>query len=254
VDLLSLSDQDLWQQAADGSGQAFGLLFDRHARAVYNHCFRLTASWSTAEDLTSTVFLQAWRKRSRVRLHGESCRGWLLAVATNVVRDERRSLRRRLALLRRLPPDGTVADPADEVAGRLDDERRMTEVLAALRRLPAGEQEAVALCLWAGLSYPEAAAALGVAEGTVRSRISRARARLAGLLGGPDAETGVLPGASAPGRGPDAPAVSPPAVSPPAARVPAAEAPAADAPAADAPAAPEPATPPVANPTREEAQ
>jgi RNA polymerase sigma-70 factor (ECF subfamily) len=198
VDQLSPTDRELWQQAADGSGHAFGLLFDRHARAVYNHCFRLTASWSTAEDLTSSVFLQAWRNRAKVVLHGDSCRGWLLAVGSNLVRDERRSLRRRLALLRRLPPDGPVADPADEIAGRLDDERRMAAVLAALRKLPAGEKEAVALCLWSGLTYPEAAAVLGVAEGTVRSRICRARSRLAGLLDVPAPPTPTVPGAADP--------------------------------------------------------
>jgi RNA polymerase sigma-70 factor (ECF subfamily) len=186
MDLVSVSDRELWEQAAAGGAGAFGLLFDRHARAVYNHCFRLTASWSTAEDLTSAVFLQAWRRRGRVVLHGDSCRGWLLAVATNVVRNERRSARRRLALLHRLPPPGAMPDPADEVVGRLDDERRMVEVLAAVRRLSRGQQEAVALCLWAGVSYPEAAAALGVAEGTVRSRVSRARVQLADLLSGPD--------------------------------------------------------------------
>jgi len=199
MDLASLSDRELWQQAAAGNGNAFGLLFDRHARAVYNHCFRLTASWSTAEDMTSTVFLQAWRRRDRMLLAEDSSRAWLLAVATNVVRDERRSVRRRLALLRRLPAPVAVADPADDVAGRLDDERRMADVLAALRRLPRGEQEAVALCLWAGVSYSEAAAALGVAEGTVRSRVSRARARLAGLLGGPAGAGGPAPPAQAGG-------------------------------------------------------
>jgi RNA polymerase sigma factor (sigma-70 family) len=192
MDLTSLSDRELWERAAAGDGNAFGLLFDRHARAVYNHCFRLTASWSTAEDLTSAVFLQAWRRRGRVVVAGDSSRGWLLAVATNIVRDERRSVRRRLALLRRLPAPVAVADPADDVAGRLDDERRMAAVLAALRRLPRGEQEAVALCLWAGVGYREAAAALGVAEGTVRSRVSRARSRLAGLLHDP-AGTGLPP-------------------------------------------------------------
>jgi DNA-directed RNA polymerase specialized sigma24 family protein len=51
-------------------------------------------------------------------------------------------------------------------------------VLVAMRRLPRGEQDAVALCLWGGVSYPEAAAVLGVAEGSVRARVSRARARL----------------------------------------------------------------------------
>ena len=58
----------------------------------------------------------------------------------------------------------------------------MRDVLAAVRRLPRAEREAVALCLWSGVSYTEAAAALGITEVAVRSRVSRARARLAGLL------------------------------------------------------------------------
>jgi RNA polymerase sigma factor (sigma-70 family) len=68
------------------------------------------------------------------------------------------------------------------VAGRVDDERRMSALLDELHKLPRPEQEAVALCLWSGLSYPEAAAALGVAEVTVRSRVSRARSRLRAAL------------------------------------------------------------------------
>jgi RNA polymerase sigma factor (sigma-70 family) len=180
------TDRELWAQAAAGSGEAFGVLFDRHSRAVYNHCFRLTASWTAAEDLTSTVFLQAWRHRQRLRLHGDSCRAWLLAVANNAVRQEHRTLRRRLALVRKLPPPDVVADPAEGVVSRLDDQRRMVEVLAAIRLLPRGEQDVVALCLWAGVSYPEAAAALGVAEGTVRARVSRARARLRQLADPPE--------------------------------------------------------------------
>ncbi|HEV7657416.1 MAG TPA: sigma-70 family RNA polymerase sigma factor [Mycobacteriales bacterium] len=176
------SDQELWDQAGTGSGEAFGLLFDRHSRAVYNHCFRLTASWATAEDLTSTTFLLAWRHRDRMRLANESLRPWLLAVATNAVRTERRSLRRRLTLVDRAPHEPPSADHADDVAGRVDDERRMSALLAELHKLPRSEQEAVALCLWSGLSYPEAAAALGVAEVTVRSRVSRARSKLRAAL------------------------------------------------------------------------
>ncbi len=51
---------------------AFGRLFDRHARAVCNHCFRLVASWSAAEDLTQATLLLAWHKRARVRLTHDS--------------------------------------------------------------------------------------------------------------------------------------------------------------------------------------
>jgi RNA polymerase sigma-70 factor, ECF subfamily len=177
-----LPDTTLWELAGDGDGEAFGQLFDRHSRAVYNHCFRLTASWSLAEDLTSTTFLLAWRQRDRMRPANDSLRPWLLAVATNAVRSDRRSAGRRRRLAARVPAEPPVADHADDVAGRVDDERRMAAVLAELHRLPRAQQEAVALCLWSGLSYPEAAAALGIAEVSVRSRVSRARTALRAAL------------------------------------------------------------------------
>ncbi|MEU5945284.1 sigma-70 family RNA polymerase sigma factor [Micromonospora sp. NPDC047465] len=162
---------------------AFGRLFDRHSRAVYNHAFRLTGSWCTAEDITQATFLVAWRRRDAARLVDGSVLPWLLVVASNAVRTEWRSARRWAALLRRLPADRQAADdPAEEIAQRLDDERRMRAVLAAARRLPRAEREAVALCLWSGVSYANAAAALGVSEVAVRSRVSRARKRLARLV------------------------------------------------------------------------
>jgi RNA polymerase sigma-70 factor (ECF subfamily) len=98
------------------------------------------------------------------------------------VRTDRRSVRRRLRLVRRVGAETAVADHADDVAARVDDERRMAAVLAELRKLSPAEQEAVALCLWSGLSYAEAATALGIAEASVRSRISRARAKLRAAL------------------------------------------------------------------------
>lgn len=188
------SDIELWEQARAGDGEAFAVLFDRHSRAVYNHCFRLTASWSTAEDATSSVFLLVWRRRAELHLMGGSLRPWLLAVATNVVRTERRSWRRRADLLGRVAPALDVPDHGDEVAERVDDQRRMTEVLALLDRLPRAEREAVALVLWSGVSYPDAAAVLGIAEVSVRSRVSRARTRLAGLVGRTDPATYHLEG------------------------------------------------------------
>lgn len=180
---MQRSDGQLWADAADGDQAAFGLLFDRHVRGVYNHCFRLCASWSTAEDATQAVFLTAWRRRSDIRLVDGSALPWLLTVATNVVRDERRSARRRLAAMLRLPPDRDTADPADHVAGRVDDERRMRVVLRAAGRLPRAEREALALCVWSSVSYADAAQLLGITEASVRARVSRARARLTRLLG-----------------------------------------------------------------------
>lgn len=165
------------QLLSNADPASFGTLFERHGKAIYNYCFRRTADWSAAEDLTSIVFLEAWRKRKAVRLQGDSLLPWLYGVATNVLRNRSRSLRRYRAALERVPR-GVEADFADDVAGRLDDERQMRAVLEAVRQLPTREQDVFALCAWSELSYEEAAVALGVPLGTVRSRLARARARL----------------------------------------------------------------------------
>jgi RNA polymerase sigma factor (sigma-70 family) len=172
------SDSELWAQAADGNATAFGELYERHAAAIYNHCFRQTASWPLAEDLTSAVFLQAWRHRSDVRFVGDSALPWLLGVATNLVRNQQRTLRRYQAALRRLPPPPDEIDFVDDLAGRMDDERTVRRLLGLVERLPRRDREVLALCAWDGLSYAEAAVAMAVPVGTVRSRLSRARRRL----------------------------------------------------------------------------
>lgn len=172
------SDHDLWTRAAAGDRMAFGQLFERHAEAVWNHAYRLTASWSLAEDLTSSTFLLAWRKCGEVRLVRESARPWLYTVAGNLARDERRGATRFLRALRKVPDTSVEADHADDVADRVDGDARMARVLAAVRSLPRAERQAVELCLLGELPTADAAELLGVAEASVRSRISRARARL----------------------------------------------------------------------------
>jgi RNA polymerase sigma factor (sigma-70 family) len=168
------TDAELWSR---GDARAFGVLFERHARAVYNHCFRGTADWALAEDLTSLVFLEAWRRRDDVQLERDSALPWLLGVATNVLRNGWRSRRRRAAALARLRP-ADEPDFAEDIDARLDDERSMRDVLALVARLPRREREVLALCVWGELSYEQAAIALGIPVGTVRSRLSRARGRL----------------------------------------------------------------------------
>ncbi|MFI5955561.1 RNA polymerase sigma factor [Cryptosporangium sp. NPDC051539] len=176
------TDRQLWADAAAGNQDAFGTLFDRHAKAVYNHCFRLTGNWTLADDATSATFLAAWRRRRQVALVHDSARPWLLTVATNTVRDERRSLRRRLSLLERLPAAPPAPDHADAVVERLAEEEQMARLLAATRDLPTAEREALALCVWSGVSYADAAEVLGIAEASVRSRVSRAKSRLTRAL------------------------------------------------------------------------
>ena len=171
------TDAELWRLAVAGEASAFGVLFERHARTVYNYCFRRTADWSLAEDLTSTVFLEAWRRRADVVLNRDSTLPWLLGVATNVLRNRWRSERRHRAALARLPIERDNGFEGD-VLERLDDEQDMRRVLGALAALSRDDQDVLALCVWEGLSYESAALALGVPVGTVRSRLSRARARL----------------------------------------------------------------------------
>lgn len=173
------SDLDLWHAAASGSDAAFGALFERHASAVYNYCFRRVGDWARAEDLMAATFLEAWRKRDEVRLTSDSLRPWLLGVATNLMRNDLRSSRRRLAALERVAA-ATATLPAfdEDVAARVDDERAMRELLRHLSRMTVDEQEVIALVLWSELSYEEASVALKVPVGTVKSRLSRARRRL----------------------------------------------------------------------------
>jgi RNA polymerase sigma factor (sigma-70 family) len=172
------SDSELWQRVARHDGWAFGQLFDRHARAVYNHCFRRSAEWSVAEDLTSVVFLEAWRRRREVQLSGDSILPWLLGIANNSLRNAERSRRRYRRLLAKLPK---IVDhpPADaELEERIEDEHAMRQILVDLQELRREEQEVIALCDWTGLSTVEAGVSLGIPVGTVKSRLSRARARL----------------------------------------------------------------------------
>lgn len=174
---LAATDADLWRRAAEGDPEAFGELFSRHARAVHAFCARRTGDLSLADDLTSIVFLEAWRRRSQVVLTADHALPWLLGVAANVARASSRARLRYRRAIDRLPA-GEPADDDGGVAARVDAQRQLDVALRAVRRLSAAERDVVALVLWSGLTYAEAGTALGVPVGTVRSRLSRARRRL----------------------------------------------------------------------------
>lgn len=172
-------DRDLWRRAHDGDGEAFGLLFERHSGPIYNYCFRRTADWALAEDLTSATFLLAWRGLRREPLQADSALPLLYGIATNVLRNQRRSLKRgREAFGRLALPRVDEPDFAEEAGTRLDDQAAMRELLLLFSRLPRRERDVLALCEWSGLTYEDAAAALGIPVGTVRSRLARGRRRL----------------------------------------------------------------------------
>ena len=171
------SDSELWRRIAVGEAEAFGELFERHAQAVYAFLAHRTGSSTAAEDLVSVTFLEAWRRRQTTELTNASARPWLIGIANNCARNHWRSLRRSRRAIERLPRTSST-DATDEVADRVDAARAISDAKKAISKLPRGEMEVVVLVLWNGLTYEEAAAALHIPVGTVRSRLASARKRL----------------------------------------------------------------------------
>jgi RNA polymerase sigma-70 factor (ECF subfamily) len=172
----------------DGDPAAFATLFDGNAGALHRYALRVTGNRATAEDVVSLTFLEAWRLRGRLRpdepgdgRDGDGLRAWLFGIAANIVRNTTRSARRHRAALERLPPRADEPDFAEELADRAAQAEELAAAHRALRLLRRGEREVLALVVWSGLSHAEAAEALGCRVGTVKSRLSRARARLRSL-------------------------------------------------------------------------
>ena len=174
---VKASDADLWARSRAGDADSFGLLFERHAKLIFNFCFRRIGDRAAAQDMLSVVFLEAWRRRDK-ELPSDKVLPWLYGIATNVVRHQRRSERRFGAALSRLPRTDPEPDFADFAVERLDAEQQAQRALAALGALPQREQDVFVLCVGTELTYEDVATALGLPVGTVRSRLSRARARL----------------------------------------------------------------------------
>lgn len=167
---------DLTERLRRGSREAMAEVFHAHLDAIYNYCYRRTGSWSAAEDLSSTVFLEVWRHRRRIVEVDASVLPWIYGVATNVCRNHLRSLRRQSAAITRMHlADVSAALGSDDVDDQLDAGRRAAQALQRLDRLPQADQDVFVLVCWEGLSYAAAAEALGIPIGTVRSRLARVR-------------------------------------------------------------------------------
>jgi RNA polymerase sigma-70 factor (ECF subfamily) len=162
---------------------AFDAVFERHHHVVFRYVASRVGP-DVAEDVVGEVFLAAFASRSKFRPElSTSALPWLLGIATRRISRQRDAERRWVAQCQAAQGErGLQVD--DEAESRIDAERLAPRLDVALQALPLREREPLLLHVLAGLSYEEVAAALDVKLGTVRSRISRGRSRLAGILDG----------------------------------------------------------------------
>ncbi|MEU4095138.1 RNA polymerase sigma factor [Streptomyces sp. NPDC026673] len=169
--------------------ETFAVLFDRHAGTVHRYAARRLGT-EAADDLMADTFAIAFQQRHRYNTERGDARPWLFGIATNLVGRHRRAEARRFRALAQLPPADEAAGQgealAERVAARVSAQGVRRELAGALARLPARNRDVLLLVAWADLSYEEAAQALGVPVGTVRSRLSRARSKVREALGGSD--------------------------------------------------------------------
>lgn len=171
-------DSALLFRMIHGDDLALRGLFRRHERRLYAAALGMTKTSWDAEEVVGTAFLELWRRRDSVRIVDDSALPWLLTVVAYAAKNQLRGRRRHQRLLKRVPRPEPIPDHADEVARVVDSEGFSQQVRAALR--DAGPQDAsvILLCIVQELSTRDAAIALGIPEGTVKSRLSRAKARL----------------------------------------------------------------------------
>jgi len=177
----------LLARVATGDRTAYEALYRRLYSRVYAFVLRRLRDPSLAEETVVEVFFELWRNAGRFR--GESrAATWIFGIshfkclaASRAARRHKRSavVATESEILEAMPD---TANAEDAMAAR----ERMVQVKAALGMLPDGQREVVELAFIEGLGYGEIAARLGVAEGTVKTRISRARSLLRRLLEGSD--------------------------------------------------------------------
>jgi RNA polymerase sigma-70 factor (ECF subfamily) len=148
----------------------FHELYERYYRDVYRFALFLTGDHGRAEDLTADTFVRAWVARERI--NQATVRGYLLAIARNLHRDQ----------LRRQRPVAPLDDSLPDVRPAVDVQVQHTLALASvrerLRHIAKGDRHAFLLFIARGMSHGEIARALGVSVGAVKSRIFRAREAL----------------------------------------------------------------------------
>ena len=170
-------DAGVIQRLRSGDRDALAAVFEAHATEIYAYCHRRTASWSDAQDLAADTFVEVWRSRHRIPDHAAGIKPWLYGIAANLCRRHLRQQERGRRALTRLGPP-LDHDPIAGLIDGLTDDQRLAWVHARLAELPHGFADVFYLVSWQGLTYEEAAKALDLPVGTVRSRLSRARQQL----------------------------------------------------------------------------
>jgi RNA polymerase sigma-70 factor (ECF subfamily) len=172
-----LGEAELVARAKRGEARAYERIVEQHQTIAFRVAWLITGSAPDAEEASQDAFLKAYRALGRFR-DGAPFRPWLLRIVANEARNRRAAASRRERLVLRVAeerrPDDAVPTPE---AALLDAERRGA-LLAALSRLPERDRIAIAFRYFVELSEAEMAAALRCRRGTVKSRLSRALARL----------------------------------------------------------------------------
>jgi RNA polymerase sigma factor (sigma-70 family) len=164
--------------------EVFEEIFERHGASVWAYVRRRIGPDAT-EDVVADTFLVAFRRRERFDPGYESARPWLLGIATNLIRRRLRDERAYLDRIRHVAATAAIDETPD--VERIDAERMRPALVEALMSLSPEDRDTFLLVSVGELSYSEAADALGIPIGTVRSRIHRARSLLRERIPGPPA-------------------------------------------------------------------
>jgi len=177
------SDDILVARAQSGDLEAFNQLAHRYERHIYNVSFRMMGNVQMAEDATQETLIKAYRGIGGFR--GDNLRAWLLRIAYNTCNDIFRSRRGRQDVsLEAITEESNVSwessDPSPEDEALRGELGR--EIQRGMLALPHDQRMVLVLVDVEGMSYEEAALAMGIASGTLRSRLSRARGKLKDYL------------------------------------------------------------------------
>lgn len=173
-----MEEAKLAERAREGDTAAYERLVRMHQAVAFRAAYLVTGDASEAEDATQEAFVKAYRALDRFR-RGAPFRPWLLAIVTNEARNRRRAAGRRANLTLRAAAEGQIATTmaVSPEAAVVAAERR-EELLAQVGGLSEGDRLVINYRYFLGLSEEETAMTLGCARGTVKSRLSRAIARL----------------------------------------------------------------------------